>query len=112
MTVVDSRLSLAISSADDDARGCDGCCGSCEPAVRDDREVPAGFDEAIAMADAAALHNPTRWNEIRTHATDSATGEYCSSMLLGALLQSAAHRLGVPAADVWSYVRRTGELPL
>ncbi|GAB34139.1 hypothetical protein [Gordonia otitidis] len=112
MTVMDSRLALAISPADDGGPGCDGCCGSCESAVHDDREVPAGFDDAIAMAEAAALHNPTRWNEIRTHASDSAVGEYCSSMLLGALLQSAAHRLGVPAADVWSYVRRTGELPL
>ncbi|MDL9936289.1 hypothetical protein QSJ18_05995 [Gordonia sp. ABSL1-1] len=74
--------------------------------------VPAGFDTAIAMAEAAANHNPSWWNEIRTHAGDSADGEYCSSLLLGALLQSAAHRLGVPTADVWAYIRRTGELPL
>ncbi|MEP9391547.1 hypothetical protein ABLE94_04690 [Gordonia sp. VNK1] len=64
------------------------------------------------MAEAAANHNPTWWNEVRCHAEDTAAGEYCSSLLLGALLQSAAHRLGVPTADVWSYIRRTGELPL
>lgn len=74
--------------------------------------VPHGFDTAITMAEAAADHNPTWWNEIRTHAADSAAGEYCSSVLLGALLKSAAHRLGVPSADVWAHVRRTGELPL
>nr|WP_261977698.1 hypothetical protein [Gordonia sp. NB41Y] len=63
-------------------------------------------------AEAAASRNPTWWNEVRTHSDDACPGEYCSSMLLGTLLQSAAHRLGVPAADVWAHIRRTGELPL
>ena len=110
MTIMEPmNLSVLGDVPDDD--GCSGCCGACE-AGADSSPVLAGFDVAIAMAEAAALHNPTRWNEIRTHATDSAAGEYCSSLLLGALLQSSAHRLGVPTADIWAYVRRTGELPL
>ncbi|MGW0035870.1 hypothetical protein [Gordonia sp. NPDC003376] len=75
-------------------------------------EVPVGFEAAITMAEAAASRNPTWWNEVRTHSDDAAAGEYWSSMLLGTLLQSAAHRLGVPSADVWAHIRRTGELPL
>ncbi|MFT4128330.1 MAG: hypothetical protein QM662_19135 [Gordonia sp. (in: high G+C Gram-positive bacteria)] len=80
--------------------------------VIDERAAPSGFDAAIAMAEAAANHNPTRWNEVRCRTEDPAAGEYCSSLLLAALLQSSAHRLGVPVADVWSHIRRTGELPL
>ena len=37
---------------------------------------------------------------------------YVQSRVFNALLQSSAHRLGVPTADIWAYVRRTGELPL
>ncbi|WP_074849199.1 hypothetical protein [Gordonia westfalica] len=71
-----------------------------------------GFATAISMAEAAADRNPAWWNEIRTNADDALDAAYCSSELLGALLQSAAHRLGVPAADIWAHIRRTGELPL
>lgn len=71
-----------------------------------------GFATAISMAEAAADRNPAWWNEIRTNADDALDAAYCSSKLLGALLQSAAHRLGVPAADIWAHIRRTGELPL
>ncbi|GAC00678.1 hypothetical protein GONAM_18_00070 [Gordonia namibiensis NBRC 108229] len=71
-----------------------------------------GFATAISMAEAAADRNPAWWNEIRMSADDVLDASYCSSKLLGALLQSAAHRLGVPAADVWAHIRRTGELPL
>ena len=74
--------------------------------------TPAGFATAIAMAEAAADRNPLWWNEIRVNADDSLDAAFCTSTLLGALLQSAAHRLGVPAADVWAHIRRTGELPL
>ncbi|OUC75889.1 hypothetical protein CA982_24505 [Gordonia lacunae] len=74
--------------------------------------TPAGFATAIAMAEAAVDRNPLWWNEIRVNADDPLDAAFCSSTLLGALLQSAAHRLGVPAADVWAHIRRTGELPL
>lgn len=113
MTVTDTRVNLMIESsgvAESDAR--EECCGSRErPEAAGNGTLP-GFAEAIAMAEAAVNHNPTWWNEIRTHSPDATVGEYCSSVLLGALLQSSAHRLGVPTADVWSYIRRTGELPL
>ncbi|KAF0970689.1 MULTISPECIES: hypothetical protein [Gordonia] len=72
----------------------------------------SGFVTAISMAEAAADRNPAWWNEIRTSADDALDAAYLSSKLLGALIQSAAHRLGVPAADIWGHIRRTGELPL
>ncbi|MGV6990716.1 hypothetical protein ACUY3U_04515 [Gordonia amicalis] len=72
----------------------------------------SGFVTAISMAEAAADRNPAWWNEIWTGADDALEAAYCSSKLLGALIQSAAHRLGVPAADIWGHIRRTGELPL
>ncbi len=74
--------------------------------------TPAGFTTAIAMAEAAADRNPLWWNEIRVNADDSLDAAFCTSTLLGVLLQSAAHRLGVPAADVWAHIRSTGEVPL
>ncbi|MCR5976198.1 hypothetical protein GDN83_00215 [Gordonia jinghuaiqii] len=81
-----------------------------EPAGR--TALRADFSTAIAMAEAAADHNPSWWNEIRVNADDALAAAYCSSQLLGALLEAAAHRLGVPAADVWAHIRATGELPL
>ena len=80
--------------------------------ARPSASAPAGFATAIAMAEAAVDRNPLWWNQIRINADDSLDAAFCTSSLLGALLQSAAHRLGVPAADVWAHVRRTGELPL
>ncbi|WP_457590147.1 hypothetical protein [Gordonia aurantiaca] len=71
-----------------------------------------GFATAIAMAEAAADRNPTWWNEIRTKAEDSLEAAYCSSRLLAALIEASAHRAGIPAADVWDHIRRTGRLPL
>ncbi|MEP9413602.1 hypothetical protein ABLE92_04520 [Gordonia sp. VNQ95] len=112
MTIADLPMNLGIEPSAPAAGGCGDCCGSCErPVPAPEPDVPVGFHAAITMAEAAANHNPTWWNEVRCHAEDTAAGEYCSSLLLGALLQSAAHRLGVPTADVWSYIRRTGELP-
>lgn len=113
MSVIDDRMRLYIGPADSADADCGGCCGSCERAdAQPDPDVPVGFDTAISMAEAAANRNPGWWNEIRTHDPDPAAGEYCSSILLGVLLESAAHRVGVPAADIWSHIRRTGELPL
>ncbi|WP_260870157.1 hypothetical protein [Gordonia paraffinivorans] len=71
-----------------------------------------GFATAIAMAEAAADRNPAWWNEIRANAEDALEAAYCSSKLLGALIEASAHRAGIPAADVWDHIRRTGELPL
>ena len=112
MTIMEPLNLQVLTDLPDDDDECTGCCGTCEQPREDAPGVLAGFDTAIAMAEAAADHNPTWWNDIRTRAQDASAAEYCSSMLLGALLQSADHRLGVPAADVWAHIRRTGELPL
>lgn len=116
MTIMEP-LNIQVLADLPEGPGCAGCCGSCEqPAggepIAHSTPVLAGFDTAIAMAEAAADHNPTWWNEIRARADDPSAGEYCSSLLLGAMLESSAHRLGVPVADVWAHIRRTGELPL
>lgn len=71
-----------------------------------------GFEAAITMAEAAADDNVTWWNAVRANADDPAATEYTSSKLLAHLIKSSAHRAGVPTADVWSHVRRTGQLPL
>ncbi len=47
----------------------------------------SGFVTAISMAEAAADRNPAWWNEIRTSADDALDAAYCSSKLLGALIQ-------------------------
>ncbi len=75
-------------------------------------EAPiAGFDTAIAMAEAASCGNVSWWNSIRMQPEDPALGEYATSVLLAELLRSSAHRLGVPVADVWELARRSGRLP-
>ncbi|AZG44080.1 hypothetical protein [Gordonia insulae] len=93
--------------------GCEGCaCAGCDR--DDDAEPPriAGFDTAISMAEAAGCGNVTWWNTIRAHADDPSVGEYAASVLLARLIRSSAHRLGIPAADVWTAIRRSGRLPL
>lgn len=121
-------MNLAVggpTSAGQASGGC-GDCESCACSDADDtaadRPVPdggvvgderiAGFDTAIAMAEAASCGNVTWWNEIRAHADDPAEGEYAASVLLATLIKSSAHRFGVPTADVWSVLRRLGHLPL
>lgn len=90
-------------------RSCDGCtCTGCD---RDDEPTIPGFDTAIAMAEAASCGNVTWWNTIRAHTDDPSTAEYAASVLLAQLIRSAAHRSGIPAADVWASVRRAGRLP-
>lgn len=118
MTIADLPMSLG-ARPQDATSGCDGCCGagdcasaSCGSSADEKSTVAPGFDTALAMAEAAASHNRAWWNEIRTHVDDPEAGEYCSSLLLAALLESSAHRLGIPVADVWGHIRRTGELPL
>ncbi|MGC4932629.1 hypothetical protein ACLQ3C_02965 [Gordonia sp. DT30] len=113
MTIIDLGGDLRTGPESEGA-GCTEACERCEspPTPGESALVPRGFATAIAMAEAAASHNRTWWNEIRTHADDPSAGEYCSSLLLGTLLEASAHRLGVPAADVWANIRHTGELPL
>ncbi|GAC68950.1 hypothetical protein [Gordonia soli] len=71
-----------------------------------------GFDTAISMAEAAGCGNISWWNEIRAHTADPTVGEYAASMLLADAVRAAAHRAGVPVADMWDRVRRSGDLAL
>lgn len=70
------------------------------------------FTAAIDMAEAARCHHLSHWNEIRVASPDPLADGFVSSLLLGSLIESSAHRLGIPAADVWDHIRRTGELPV
>lgn len=76
------------------------------------RNQRAPFDIAIMMAEAAHCENISWWNQIRSDATDAAEAEYLSSRMLALFISAAAHRDGIPAADVWARIRETGELPL
>jgi len=74
------------------------------------RQVP--FDAVISMAEAAHCGNISWWNQIRADSADSTETEYLASRMLARLIAAAAHRQGIPTADVWARIRQTGELPL
>ena len=64
------------------------------------------------MAEAAHCGNISWWNQIRADSADSAETEYLASRMLARLIAAAAHRQGIPTADVWARIRESGNLPL
>jgi hypothetical protein len=72
----------------------------------------APFDTVIAMAEAAHCGNISWWNQIRVDSADGTETEYLASRMLARLIAAAAHRQGIPTADVWARIRETGNLPL